>query len=87
MGSGALRLGCNLRKENPAPQARHGCRLSLPRAPWARSVRGFNPAGQPAFKRAYRIRGARGFYGESVRPIMSDDFYGERYALRGLYLA
>ena len=39
--------------------ARHGCRLSLPRAPWARIVRGFNPAGQPAFKRTCRIRGVR----------------------------
>ena len=30
MGSGMLCLGCNLREENPAPQARRGCRLSLP---------------------------------------------------------
>ena len=32
MGSGALRLGCNLREKTPAPQARIACRLSLPRA-------------------------------------------------------
>ena len=44
-------------------------------------------AGQPAFMRTCRIRGVRGFYGQSVRPIMSGGFYEKRYALFGLYLA
>ena len=77
MGSGALCASGILRKENPAPQARIACRLSLPRAPWARSVRGFNPAGQPAFKRAYRIRGARRFLWEVIHSIISGGFYGK----------
>ncbi len=34
-----------------------------------------------------RIREARGFYGKSVRPIMSGGFHGEWYALCELYLA
>ena len=40
-------MGCNWHEKNPARQGGKGCRLSLP--------------GQPAFMRAYRIRGARGF--------------------------
>ena len=68
MGSGALRLGCNLRKENPAPQARHGCRLSLP-APRGREVYAGStrPAGQPAFMRTCRIRGVRRLLWKAVR--------------------
>ena len=31
MGGDMLCLGCILRKDSPAPEARHGCRLSLPR--------------------------------------------------------
>ena len=37
---------------------------------------------QPAASRQYGGRG--GFYGKSVRPIMSGGFYGKRYVLYGL---
>ena len=41
-------------------------------------------ADQSAFMRAYRIREARGSYGQSVRPIMSKRSYGKRCAFCGL---
>ena len=63
MGSDALRLGCNLHEGNPARQGGRGCRLSLP--------------GQPAFMRAYRIRGARRFLWEVIHSIISGGFYGK----------
>ena len=55
MGSGALCMGCNLREENPAPQARK--RVQAQPAGPARRV-------EPAFKRTCRIRGVRGFLWE-----------------------
>ena len=42
MGSGTPCASCNLREENPAPQARIACRLSLP--------------GQPAFMPRIKAR-------------------------------
>ena len=39
MGGDMLCLGCILRKDSPAPEARHGCRLSLPRLPHPRGAR------------------------------------------------
>ena len=45
-----LCLGCNLHEKTPAPQARHGCRLSLRRG----RACGFNP---PAFMRRHMAAG------------------------------
>ena len=74
MGSDTLCMGCNLREENPAPEARHECRLSLP--------------GQPAFMRRHMaagdFMGSDAFYigrrllWDAVRSI------GRRCALFGL---
>ena len=74
MGSGALRLGCNLREENPAPQARIACRLSLRRGRGCR----LSPLGrkrvqaQPAGRTSPRLCAAiwrRGILWEAIRPI------------------
>ena len=75
---GTLCLGCNLHEDSPAP------------AVLARRGMGAGSAcraGQPAFMRAYRIRGARRFLWEVIRPIMSKRSYGKWYALCELYLA
>ena len=56
-----LCLGCNLREENPAPQARKSMQAQ--------------PAGPARFYAP--PYGGGGFYGKSVRPIMSGGFHGE----------
>ena len=72
MGSGALRLGCNLREENPAPQARIACRLSLRRG---RGCRLSLPGGPARFyARLPHSRGAE-------VPMGSDTFYNKRRLL------
>ena len=72
MGSGALCASGILRKENPAPQARIACRLSLRRG---RGCRLSLPGGPVRFYAPPYGGGV--FYGKSVRPIMSDGFYGK----------
>ena len=87
MGSGALRLGCNWHEKNPARQGGRGCRLSLPgSACFQAHLPHPRRAGVPVRFYAPPYGGGV-FYGKSVRPIMSDGFYGERCALCKRYLA
>ena len=70
MGGDMLCLGCILRKENPAPQAR--------------IVRGFNPPASAACEFSMgsdTFYNKRRFLWEVIRSIMSKRFYGEWCAL------
>ena len=68
MGSGTLCMGCISHMENPAPQARRGCRLSLPGQPG-----GLNPLLCALAASA----ACEGFLWEVIRSIMNDGFYRE----------